>query len=214
MSCASSVAGTTALYLDDDESQWASDEATAGGAYGARDGTPGTRSAPGESSYEIPMHSLYVQDGLSSHFSLDESFRGGDQLSVGFMPSVADASRSSQQPFAFAGGKSPTPKSPVKSPTPFAAAAAQALKSPTPKSPTPSFPMTGVPSSGGFGPGTQWYYVDSANVIQGPFAQDRMRQWNERGLFPAELLLQANGADPDKFVALSIMYPDSGKAFL
>jgi len=58
-----------------------------------------------------------------------------------------------------------------------------------------------------------WFYIDAQGAIQGPFSDQRMRTWNKRGLFPRDLLIQANTKDPQHFAPLHVLFPDPLSAF-
>lgn len=59
----------------------------------------------------------------------------------------------------------------------------------------------------------EWFYMDAQGQLQGPFSDQRMRTWNERGLLPQDLPIQANGSDADNFIPLDQLFTDPTLAF-
>jgi hypothetical protein len=57
----------------------------------------------------------------------------------------------------------------------------------------------------------EWFYRDPSNMIQGPFCQANMRQWNKGGYFTPELPIQLAGWN--KFHAFVEVFPDKNTAF-
>ncbi|GBG32474.1 GRB10-interacting GYF protein 2 [Hondaea fermentalgiana] len=68
-------------------------------------------------------------------------------------------------------------------------------------------------SRGGDEGRNDWYYLDAQGQVQGPFSDQRMRTWNERGLLPQDLMIQANAFDTANFAPLATVFKDPSVAF-
>lgn len=57
-----------------------------------------------------------------------------------------------------------------------------------------------------------WYYLDSTDNVQGPFATEKLREWWVQGLFPVDLRISLEN-DPSQFQDISVYFPDTSLAF-